>query len=180
MNAPTNAADLINDMPFAKSNAPAISGQFEVSAQVTINANTATAWEVLADFYDVYTWVPGVSKSHALNDLPLGVGAARYCKLDDFGSIEEHITHWVDKVGFVYNISPLGPLNNAVSRWWLTPLANQQTILEVTLKYDIRFSIFGQLMHTLIMRNKLKTSLPATLQAVKKQVESKALAADQQ
>lgn len=174
MNASTNTADPMGDAHLASSEQPATSGQFEVNAKQVIDADISAAWQVLADFYDVYTWVPGVSKSHALNDLPLGVGAARYCKLDDFGSIEEHITHWVDQTGFVYTISPLGPLNNAVSRWWLTPLANKQTMLEVSLKYDIRFGVFGKMMHKFVMRSKLQKSLPDTLLAVKKQVEANA------
>lgn len=173
MNTPTHAGDLISDIHLEKNHQPAISGRFGVNEKLVINADTATTWNVLADFYDVYTWAPGVSKSHALNDLPLGVGAARYCKLDDFGSIEEHITHWVKNTGFVYTVSPLGPLNNAISRWWLTPIDNHKTMLEVTLKYDIRFGIVGNIMHKLIMRSKLEKALPGTLQAVKKRVEAK-------
>jgi len=174
MNTSINTGELINEIHLVSSEQPMIMGQYEVKAKQIINADITSAWQVLADFYDVYTWVPGVSKSYALNDFPLGVGAARYCKLDDFGSIEEHITHWVDQIGFVYTISPLGPLNNAVSRWWLTPLANKQTLLEVTLKYDIRFGVFGKMMHRIIMRNKLEKSLPDTLFAVKRKVEANA------
>jgi len=172
MSSSTNTADLIGDIHLNSNQQPTIIGQYEVNAKLVIDSEITSTWQVLANFYDVYTWVPGVSKSYALNDLPLGVGAARYCKLDDFGSIEEQITHWVDQVGFVYTISPLGPLNNAISRWWLTPLTNGQTLLEVTLKYDIRFGIFGKMMHKLVMRNKLEKSLPDTLVAVKKQVEA--------
>jgi len=172
MSTSTKSADLIGNIHLESSQQPTIIGRYEVNAKLVIDSDITSAWQVLADFYDVYTWAPGVSKSHALNDLPLGLGAARYCKLDDFGSIEEHITHWVDQAGFVYTISPLGPLNNAVSRWWLTPLANRQTMLEVTLKYDIRFGIFGRLIHKLIMRSKLEKSLPDTLLAVKGRVEA--------
>ena len=154
-----------------KNAVPSISGEFQVIANLIINADIKDTWKVLEDFYDVHLWAPGVSKSHAINDLPLGVGAGRYCKLDDFGAIEEHITHWQPGTGFIYKITPLGPLDNAVSSWQLTSMADSQTLLEVVLKYDIRFGLFGTFMHKLMMRNKLEKALPETLQAVKKRVE---------
>ncbi|OUS24133.1 hypothetical protein A9R01_16010 ['Osedax' symbiont bacterium Rs2_46_30_T18] len=155
--------------------APKLTGKHQVSASVIINASQRQVWELLEDFYDVYTWVPTVKKSHSLNDKELGIGAGRFCELDGFGSIEEYITAWYPGVGFVYRITPLGPLDKSHSSWWLTQMPDGRTELAVALSYNIRFGLFGKVMHKLVMRKKLEESLPGTLLAVKHKVESNAV-----
>ena len=100
------------------------------------------------------------------------VGAGRYCQLDGFGEIEEVITQWNEGEGFVYDVTPLGPLNNAFSSWWLAEQDANTTLLTVTLSYDIRFGLFGKMMHKLVMRKKLEDSLPQTLKALEDRVET--------
>jgi len=146
--------------------------QHGFNATISINAPKDEVWTVLEDFNDVYLWAPGVSKSHALGDKRQEVGAARYCKLVDFGEIDEVITEWNQGEGFTYTVSALGPLNNAVSRWKLTKVNAHTTQLEVELAYDIRFGLFGKVMHTLVMQKKLHTSLPQTLEDLKQRVET--------
>jgi uncharacterized membrane protein len=146
--------------------------QHGFNAITRINAPKDEVWAVLEDFNDVYLWAPGVSKSHALGDKRQEVGAARYCKLEDFGEIDEVITEWKQGEGFTYTVSALGPLNNAVSRWTLTKVDAKTTQLEVEFAYDIRFGLFGKMMHTLVMQKKLHTSLPQTLQDFKNHMES--------
>ena len=155
--------------------APKLTGKHQVTASIVINASQRQVWALLEDFYDVYTWAPAVIKSHSLNNKELGIGAGRFCELDGFGSIEEYITAWYPGVGFVYQITPLGPLDKSHSSWWLREMADGRTELAVVLSYNIRFGLFGRLMHKLVMRKKIEQSLPGTLVAVKNKVESNAL-----
>lgn len=147
--------------------------QHGFNAIISINAPKEEVWAVLEDFNDVYLWAPGVSKSHALGEKRQEVGAARYCKLEDFGEIDEVVTEWNKDEGFTYTISALGPLNNAVSRWTLTKINATTTQLEVEFAYDIRFGLLGKMMHALVMQKKLHSSLPQTLQDFKNHMESK-------
>ena len=146
--------------------------QHGFNAIININAAKEEVWAVLEDFNNVYQWAPGVSKSHGLGDKRQEVGAARYCKLEDFGEIDEVVTEWEQGEGFTYTVSALGPLNNAVSRWTLTQKDSNTTQLEVEFAYDIRFGLFGKMMHALVMKKKLHTSLPQTLQDFKNHMES--------
>jgi len=146
--------------------------QHGFKSSTTINAPKDQVWAVLEDFNNVYTWAPGVSESHGLGSKQQEMGAARHCKLSDFGAIDEVITEWKQGQGFTFTISPLGPLNNAISCWTLIEVDAQITRLEVEFAYDIRFSIFGKLMHNLVMRKKLLTSLPQTLHAFKQRIET--------
>ena len=146
--------------------------QHQLVATITINDTTENVWSVLKDFDHVYTWAPSVEASYGLNEQQHEVGAGRYCKLKGFGEIKEYILAWDEGRGFVYDVTPLGPLHNAISRWKIIPVNERLCQLEVSFKYDIRFGLLGRLMHALVMRKKLETSLPDTLSALKLRVET--------
>ncbi len=152
--------------------APHIQRQKSQTANIIINTNQAQVWDVLKVFNDVYTWAPGVEVSNALGNKRQQVGAGRYCKLADFGEIEEYITRWEEGTGFVYNVTSLGPLTNGLSSWWLTAVEAKKTRLNVEFAYDLRYGLLGRTMHQLIMKNKLKRSLQDTLTSLKKRVET--------
>lgn len=152
--------------------APTLKGTHKVTSHIAINASQHQIWDVISDFANVYTWAPSVQLSHALTNTETGLGAGRYCKLDGFGEIEEYVTEWQEGEGFVYDVTPLGPLANALSSWWLTPIDETTTRLTLVFSYDIRFGLFGDIMHKLVMRKKLQASLPQTLQALKTRVET--------
>jgi len=149
-------------------NAPSLPGNYQVTASIEINAAQDIVWTLLQDFANV-EWAPGVSKSYHIGHEKKGVGAGRHCELDGFGEIDEYITQWHEGIGYVYNVSALGPLHQAFSSWWLTS-ENGKTTLTVVFSYNIRFGLFGKAMHKLIMRRKLEKSLPLTLEGVKIEV----------
>ncbi len=149
---------------------PNLPGRYQVSSNLEIHANQAEVWAVLSEFSTVSDWAPQVKKSHAIGSGERCVGAGRHCELDGFGAIDEIITAWEEGTGFVYSVSPLGPLDNASSAWWLTSSGNNTCRLRVTLSYDLRFGAFGKMMHALVMRKKLESSLPDTLGAVNAEV----------
>lgn len=152
-------------------NAPKFAGKYEIRTSIIIDAPKAAVWDLLKDFGNVSDWAPAVNKSHYLNDKTSGVGTGRHCDIKGFGGIQEYITEWQENEGFVYSVTPLGPLAASNSRWWLSPIKDNQTRLEIVLNYNVRFGIFGIILHKLIMRRKLEKSLPETLLATKKQVE---------
>jgi len=150
---------------------PVLNESYSVSARITINDSRDAVWTLLRDFSNVQRWAPSVKSSHALGKAELGVGAGRHCVLDGFGEIEETITQWHEGHGFVYDVTPLGPLAKSYSRWWLTDAGDGKTQLEVELSYNLRYGWFGRALHALVMRSKLEASLPETLNAVKQEVE---------
>ena len=148
--------------------APSFPGKYQVTASVEINAAQNIVWALLQDFANV-EWAPGVNKSYHIGHEKNGVDSGRHCELDGFGEIDEYITQWHEGIGFVYNVSALGPLHEAFSSWWLTSKQGKTT-LTVVFSYNIRFGLFGKMMHSLIMRRKLEKSLPLTLEGVKVEV----------
>ncbi len=151
--------------------APQLHGQHEVIAAVTINTPASVVWDALKEFGTVSDWAPTVSESHYITALTEGVGTGRHCKVVGFGDIEEYITDWHEGKGFAYSVSALGPFAKSNSSWWLTRIDDQTTKLEVVFSYNIRFGLFGKILHKLMMRKKLEQSLPETVAATKKHVE---------
>lgn len=149
---------------------PHTPGAYRVEASIDINAPKENIWQVLSEFTDV-SWAPGVKSSYGIGKEELGVGAGRHCTLEGFGEIDEYITHFSAGEGFVYSVTPLGPLHNTHSSWWITPASNEASRLNIIINYDIRFGIFGRLMHAMMMRRKLQKSMLTTVAAVKDRVE---------
>lgn len=151
---------------------PQLPGKYEVKTSIIINTPTAVVWNVLKDFGNVSDWAPSVTKSYYLNAKTSGVGTGRHCDIEGFGSIQEYVTDWQEGKGFTYSVTPLGPLAESNSSWWLSRIDDQTTELQVTFSYDIRFGLLGKILHKFIMRKKLEQSLPETVAATKKHVEA--------
>ena len=148
--------------------------KYSAATKIVMNASQKQAWQVLQDFSSVHTWAPAVSDSYQIGKEQKGVGHGRHCDIDGFGGIDEIITQWNEGKGFEYSVTPLGPLAASSSQWKLVKMGETHTRLEVTLSYNLRFGIFGKLLHALVMKSKLQTSLKETGEAVKDRVESQA------
>jgi len=149
-----------------------LKASYLIEESITINAPLSKVWQVLSDFNDVYTWAPTVTHSYGLNTKKQQIGAARHCEIKGFGGIDEVITQWEEKSGFTYTVSDLGPLTGAQSRWNIEQVGVHKTKLTIELAYNLKFSIIGKLLHSLMMRSKLSESIDLTLMAVKNRVES--------
>jgi uncharacterized membrane protein len=139
---------------------------------LTINAPLNQVWEVLADFNNVYTWAPSVEHSHALNDKNQQVGAGRVCSIKGFGNVSEEITQWNDHQGVEFTVSDLGPLKNTLCHFKISAEKHNQTQLDMTFDYDLKFGVFGKALHRFFMKNRLNTSLEHTLEAFKSRIET--------
>ena len=149
-----------------------LTGKYQLSKTITINTDRQSVWNVMRDFGNVYTWAPTVVESHSITPKETGVGAGRYCKIDGFGEIKEYVHEWNDGFGFVYDVSPIGPLAKSYNSWTLTSAENDKTQLTVTFYYNLRFGVLGQLMHALMMRKKLEEGVQGAMEALKKRVET--------
>lgn len=151
-------------------NASLLPGKYRVQSDIIVNASTDEVWDVLKEFGSVAEWAPTVTKSYYLDAQTFGVGTGRHCDIQGFGGIDEVVTEWQEGVGFTYSVTPLGPLNNVNSSWQLSRIGDRKTKLQVILSYDLRFGIFGKILHKLVMRRKLEQSLPITLAALKERL----------
>ena len=101
-----------------------------------------------------------------------GLGAERHCDIKGFGGIDEVITEWDEGRGYTYQVTPIGPLGVSYNRWAIVELDASTSKIVVDLSYDVRFGFLGTIMHTLMMRPKLKRAFPKGLKALKNTVET--------
>jgi len=153
-------------------------GAYKIQTDIVINCSKQKAWALLSEFDSVYKWIPNISASHGQGKQKVGVGHGRHCVIDGFGAIDETITLWSEGEGFEFEISPVGPLYGATSRWELREQASKDTILTVTLVYSVRFGVFGKMMHKMIMRKKLTSNLNSILKTVKSVLEDEQSSSD--
>ena len=132
---------------------------------------------IISDFDNPHLWAPGVSNAYKIGLKDKEVGAKRFCKLTEFGSVEEEIIQWTEKEGYTYVVTPLGPLTNTISHWQLNALTVDTTQLDISINYDIRFSVIGKLLHNLVMKRKLQQSVSETLQALQRHIEKNSVLA---
>ena len=147
-------------------------GKYNLVCKKEINASAAEVWQVIRDFNNVYIWAPAVTASYGITNIDEGVGAGRHCKVKGFGEIDEHVTEWEDGVGFTYSVTPLGPLGDSHSRWVISPVSDNSSVVSLEYSYNLRFGIIGKLMHMLMMRNKLTSGFNEGLGNLKKRVET--------
>ncbi len=145
---------------------------YSIRFNKTIAAPLSSVWQVLADFNNVYTWAPSVTKSGPLNEKNNQIGAGRHCTIKGFGSIEEYITQWQDENSFTYTVSDLGPLTNTVSRWAIHAESAIATRITIEFSYNLKFNILGKVLHKLIMQKKLEKGIADTLNALKNRIET--------
>jgi len=149
--------------------------KYSVSTEIVINTPREQAWGVLQDFSNVHSWAPSVSDSYQIGKEEKGVGHGRHCDIDGFGGLDEIITEWNENEGFEYTVTPIGPLAPSCSRWSLVKLDESNTLLAVTLSYNLRYGLLGTFLHSVMMQKKLQRSLADTGEAVKARVESQSL-----
>lgn len=150
----------------------AIQRNYGMHKVLTINAPLSETWEVLADFSNVYTWAPSVEHSHALNKKAKTEGAGRVCSIKGFGKVKEVITQWREQQGVEFTVSDLGPLRNTLCHFQIERITSQTTKLDMTFKYDLKFGLFGKLLHKVFMQGRLNASLDHTLNAFKERIET--------
>ncbi|MEE8371229.1 MAG: SRPBCC family protein [Sphingomonadales bacterium] len=147
-------------------------GKYYLQAGLNLAVPAAKVWEVLADFSVVDTWAPQVTRSYALDGQDRGLGAGRHCDIKGFGGVDERITKWVEGRSFIYSVTPLGPLGVSHSRWTVHEIDDRSSRVVAEFGYDVRFGLFGKLLHATMMRPKLESSFPKTLLALKRRVET--------
>ncbi len=149
-----------------------LQGKYSIETFIILNKTREEAWEVLKDFGNVYTWAPGVTESHLIGTVDSGVGMGRHCEIEGFGGIDEYVQEYEEGKGFMYDVSSLGPIDKFWSIWELDELDGARCRVKVTTSYNLRWGIFGRLMHKFVMRKRLEAALPGTLKSFKTRVDS--------
>ena len=120
-----------------------------------VNADADKTWALLADFGNIQSFNPNITKSFLINGSQnQGIGAERQCNLDHKGGyIRERVTDW--KPGQSYTIDIYDgalPVKNAVTTLGVKPLGAHRSVAYMTFTYTPKFGPLGQLMNLVMLK----------------------------
>lgn len=145
-----------------------------IKSEIRIDAPKRKVWDVISDLGGIQAYHPAVKKSYYITDQRFGRGAARRCEFKQGGSIDERATLWRESDEIVlelYNGKKMPPFKKGVFGRQTLRSDGQGTVIELLLKYDLKYGLVGALMDWFIVRRQFKKMVPAILESLKSLVE---------
>ncbi len=129
-----------------------------------VNASAATAWSVIADFQNVHRYHPIVERVTQASENERGPGAARVCHFYDGGSVKETITGWREGESFEVELTEGSmPFKRSSAMMRVAPLDEQHSCVTLSMDYEPKFGVAGQLMDRLMIRSKMSAMFAKVL-----------------
>ncbi len=123
----------------------------------------ATAWQVLQDLGAVYRYNPFVKSAEMISDRKCGVGARRKCVHHDGTETLEVVTGWVEGRSMDIAITESAlPVTSAWAHLSLSDVRGQ-ALVTMTVNYVPRWGVIGQLLDSMLLRDKLGERLETML-----------------
>lgn len=138
--------------------------------RITIDASKQAVWEIVSNLGDIYKFHPGVSKSYYTTDKVEAIGAARICELRPVGKILETVKNWEEGNGFLLEIEGIEkalPAKEFTGHFQLERVDNNKTQVSLTLSYEMKLGLIGDLLNKLIIRSKMEEGIDALLSGLK-------------
>ncbi len=142
----------------------------DVSMSARIAAPPEKVWEVLADYPNVYQWVPYIKHSRATTAHTSGIGAGRACQIPGFGETDERVIEWDEGRSFRYEIqSSGGPIKRASNRWTVRKEAGG-SLVQVDFEGEMRYGPLGALMARIMVGPMMKRMIGQALDGLRRRV----------
>ena len=144
----------------------------QITRTIDIDAPVDAVWTKLAKLDDVEKFVDSVTRSEYTTERKEGVGAARACDVQGFGTLVEEIVDWKDGETFTYTVEGMPRfVKHAQSNWRLSRKNADQTTVTITSSIETRYGAFGKLMEKFALGPKLGVALSVALKQFKGHVE---------
>ncbi len=145
-----------------------------ISAEIGINKSKEQVWEVLKEIGAIQNFHPLIKKSATTTALKSGMGAKRSCELLPMGQMIEEVVAWNERKSFTMEViggSMLPPYVFMRGRIELFESDNQ-TIVNFTFSYKLKFGMLGKLMNILLIKPQFEKAPPKYVDGLKKYVEA--------
>ena len=145
-----------------------------IKSEIRIDAPKRKVWDVISDLGGIQAYHPAVKKSYYITNQRIETGAARRCEFKQGGSIDERAILWREGEEIVlelYNGNKMPPFKKGAFGRQTLRSDGKGTVLELLLKYDLKYGLAGALMDRLIVRRRFEKMVPAVLENLKSLVE---------
>ena len=141
--------------------------------KIEIKASSQAVWETMADFGSAATWAPDMLQSGLRGQRKTGVGTYRVLRHAWGFRIEEIVTEWSDGAGYSFELvkAPF-PMRDVHETWVLKP-GDGHSLLTITVSYDMRMSLLGALLDTVLVRFVVAREMRVGIRGLKQHVEKK-------
>jgi len=146
--------------------APLLNGSHKCFASLDLGLERHDIWVMIKAFHRIHLWSPIVTHAYGIDEKEQGVGAKRHCRIKGLADVDEEITYWQEGYGFAYKSSPFSVIDDINASWWLTPLNDKLTRINLELSYQVKTGTFNYIYHALLLRKKLEAIFPHTLRAL--------------
>lgn len=142
------------------------------SKEVTIDADVATVWAVLADIGNISVWNPGVVSSNVTTDQAQGVGAGRHCDLEGKNYLDEEVVEWVDNDKLTIRIIGSSmPFKSADIHFRLIKQDNG-TKVTVAPEYELKYGVIGTVLDKVFVNRVYQKGMQQLLDGLKQHIET--------
>lgn len=131
----------------------------EATSTIDIDLPLEQSWEILRDFTQAVNYVPNLTGCELHPGPKEGMGASRRVFQKNGKFLDETVTHWEEKRGFVIRLhegkgpAP-APFKEACFIYRIQPKGDK-TQLTTTMSYTIRFGFIGKLLNKLLIKKVL-------------------------
>jgi len=146
--------------------APTLNGSHKCFASIDLTIEQHVIWAIIKEFNQIHLWTPIITHAYGMNAKEQETGAIRHCRIKGLADVDEEITYWQEGYGFTYKTSPFSVIEDINASWWLTPLNNTQTRINLELSYQVKTGGFNNFYHNLLLGKKLEALFPRTLKAL--------------
>ncbi len=134
----------------------------------TINANSASVWDVLSRYMHIDEFSPGITSVDALTNGKDGVGSKRRNHFPNGTSLVEEVTAWEDGHKYRVKLSEMDalPLKEAQSEISIKPMGGDKTHVVWTFEYRMKYGPLGWLMGQTMLKMVMGKALDANLKGL--------------
>ncbi len=146
-----------------------------IQSQITIHAPKEVVWQALSDLGGVNKYHMAVEKSYYSSDQKSGVGASRVCEFANGGSLSETVVRWQDGSSLTLSLNPgkkMPPFRSNSEGTFSVREDNGNTVVDMEMRYDLRFGFLGRLMDALMVRPQFSKIIPQVLAGLKYHIET--------
>jgi uncharacterized membrane protein len=144
----------------------------QITRTIDIDAPVDAVWKKLAKLDDVENFIDSVTRSEYTTEQKEGVGAARACDVQGFGTLLEEIVDWKDGETLTYTVEGMPRMvKHAQSKWRLDRKNQDQTTITITSSIETRYGALGRIMEKFALEPKLGKALAGALKQFKSHVE---------
>ncbi len=139
-------------------------GAHEVKVNVIVELPVDQVWTRLSDYSLPHNYVEDLTRTEITTEQISGEGASRKVYFGETDYTNETVTEWRDGEGYTMRLheddKPMFPFSAASFQYQIAPVDDLSTRVTMTLRYEMPWGWFGELLNDWAIRSELEGAIP--------------------